>query len=189
MWFGSLTICMPYVATSPFPILLLNHCMLSMASTPPVAFPGSAYANSETSVVLARYSRHRTRFRLTLSSSISFRSPGGGYGNGHQGTLSDSKICVKRLRDLLPRGRGWKRLTHPNILFLLGVTTDPPPPQLVSNWMPGGELLAYVKNNPNTDRVELVGTPPVAHIPRLPPPPAIRYCQRPLLHPLLQCDS
>ena len=51
----------------------------------------------------------------------------------------------------------WKRLTHPNVLPLLGITLDPP--QLISSWMPGGDLLEFIKN-PDADRVALVGVPP-----------------------------
>jgi len=49
----------------------------------------------------------------------------------------------------------WKRLEHPNIVPLLGVTTAPL--QLVSVWMPGGELLGYIERNPSIDRLSLVG--------------------------------
>jgi len=66
----------------------------------------------------------------------------------------------------------WKRLTHPNILPLLGVTIAPF--QLVSNRMPGGDLPEYLKKNPDVDRLGLVGASSVELIPRLPRLPAIR---------------
>jgi len=50
-------------------------------------------------------------------------------------------------------------MTHPNIVPLLGITTTPL--QLISNWMPGGDLLEYIKKNPDADRLGLVGIPPV----------------------------
>ena len=60
----------------------------------------------------------------------------------------------------------WKYLTHPNIVPFLGVTTyrlwDHRPPQLISNLMPGGILPDYIKERPDADRLELVGTHPVA---------------------------
>ena len=65
----------------------------------------------------------------------------------------------------------WKHLTHPNILSLLGVTVTPF--QLISNWMPGGDLLGYIEKNPNTDRLKLVGTLPIVFIPCLSPPSVI----------------
>src|ERR1700742_183357 len=43
----------------------------------------------------------------------------------------------------------WKRMTHPNVLPLLGVTVTPF--QLVSSWMSGGHLPDHLKNNPDAD--------------------------------------
>lgn len=80
----------------------------------------------------------------------------------------------------------WKRLIHPNIVPLLGVTIDPF--QLISEWMPGGDLPKYIKKNPNVDRLGLVWVPPVMFIPRLLPLPAIRRYRGPLLSSFLQCD-
>ena len=48
----------------------------------------------------------------------------------------------------------WKHLTHPNIVPLLGVTINPP--QLISDWMPGGDLTEYVASHLDTDRIRLV---------------------------------
>ena len=81
----------------------------------------------------------------------------------------------------------WKRMTHPNIVPLLGITIAPL--QLISNWMSGGDLLGYINKNSDADRLRLVGAPPVVPIPRLPPSQVIRRRQGPLLPPLLQCDS
>ena len=49
----------------------------------------------------------------------------------------------------------WKRLNHPNIVPFRGVTIEPL--QLVSEWMPGGELRHYVKKNRNSNLINLVG--------------------------------
>jgi serine/threonine protein kinase len=46
-------------------------------------------------------------------------------------------------------------LEHKNIVPLLGITSNPL--QLVSDWMPGGDLTEYIKKNPNADRLCLVG--------------------------------
>ena len=51
----------------------------------------------------------------------------------------------------------WKHLTHPNIVPLLGVTMAPF--QLILDWMPGGDLREYIKENPDADRLGLVGLP------------------------------
>ncbi|KAF9644325.1 hypothetical protein BDM02DRAFT_3263623 [Thelephora ganbajun] len=69
----------------------------------------------------------------------------GGFGDVYQGTLDGSEVCIKRVRVYTQDGPQkvtktfyreaaiWKRLTHPNILHLLGITITPL--QLVSNWM------------------------------------------------------
>jgi len=51
----------------------------------------------------------------------------------------------------------WKNLAHPNVVPLLGVTTDPI--QLVLGWMPDVNLTGYITNYPDTDRLSLVGVP------------------------------
>ena len=48
----------------------------------------------------------------------------------------------------------WKRLKHPNVVPLLGTTISPF--QLISPWMPGGDLLEYIKNNSDAYRLGLV---------------------------------
>jgi len=66
----------------------------------------------------------------------------------------------------------WRRLKHPNIVPLLGITLTPF--QLISDRMSGGEMSGYIKKHPNVDRLKLVGVPPIAFIPRSLPLPAIR---------------
>ena len=66
----------------------------------------------------------------------------------------------------------WKYLRHPNIVPLLGVTTDPF--QLVSEWIPSGNLPGYIERKPDADQLGLVGIPAVAFIPHLPPSQAVR---------------
>ena len=65
----------------------------------------------------------------------------------------------------------WKRLEHHNIVPLLGIT--PTPLQLISKWMPGGDLTEYIKKNPDADRLGLVNSPAVVSNPAL--TPAISY--------------
>ena len=52
----------------------------------------------------------------------------------------------------------WKRLTHPNVIHLRGVTISPRL-QLISDWMPGGELREYIGKHPDLDRLRLVSAP------------------------------
>ena len=102
----------------------------------------------------------------------------------YEGVFDGSRVCVKRLRiysneeletakDVCFRCRHispsvpdqtqaffqeavvWKRLEHPNIVPFLGVTLAPL--QLVSVWMPGGELSEYIDKHPSVDRLSLVG--------------------------------
>ena len=47
-----------------------------------------------------------------------------------------------------------KHLKHPNIVPLLGATTEPL--ELISEWMPGGDLLGYIVKHPDADRRSLV---------------------------------
>ena len=59
----------------------------------------------------------------------------------------------------------WKHLSHPNIVPLLGIT--PTPLQLISEWIPGGDLTEYVRKHPTADRVRLVSVRPTAFGPTL----------------------
>ena len=61
-----------------------------------------------------------------------------------------------------------KYLEHPNIVHILGITTDPL--ELISEWMPGGDLTRYIANYPDADRVSLVGIPSSATCQALIPP-------------------
>ena len=51
----------------------------------------------------------------------------------------------------------WKRLGHKNIVPLLGITVNPL--QLVSEWMPNGDLREYIGKNIDASRLGLVGAP------------------------------
>ena len=53
----------------------------------------------------------------------------------------------------------WKRLEHRNIVPLLGIT--PTPLQLISEWMPGGDLVEYISKYPGSNRRGLVSTPAI----------------------------
>lgn len=112
----------------------------------------------------------------------------GGFDDVYKGTLNGTVICAKRLQlyretafetkkvrcwrcsTLLMRYHErisqefrkeavmWKYLKHPNVLPFLGATIDPP--QLISVWMPGGNLSEYLNNSPDLggpDRLRLVG--------------------------------
>lgn len=61
----------------------------------------------------------------------------------------------------------WKYLKHQNIVPLLGVTSTPF--QIISDWMPGGNLTEYIKKHPDADRLDIVDAPPIASDPTLTP--------------------
>ena len=69
----------------------------------------------------------------------------------------------------------WKHMVHPNVVPLLGVAISQQL-QLISDWMPGGDLLKYIKKNPDANRHGLVGIPLVGSIARSPPSSALRRC-------------
>lgn len=48
----------------------------------------------------------------------------------------------------------WKHLSHPHVVPFVGITLEPL--QLVSGWMPRGELRSYVKENPQANLISLV---------------------------------
>ena len=50
----------------------------------------------------------------------------------------------------------WKRLIHPNIVPFTGATFNPL--LIVSEWMSGGNLTAYIKLNPRANVVTLVSS-------------------------------
>ena len=113
----------------------------------------------------------------------------GYYGDVHVGSLNGSKIRVKRLftsldgpgqkftkvchphhrfpcsltleilQDFYEEAIAWKHLEHPNIVPLLGINMTPFPPQLISDWISGGNLTEYIKGNPGADRLGLVSVP------------------------------
>jgi len=110
----------------------------------------------------------------------------------YEGTLDGSRVCLKRVRvytrdspekatkvchwrchfscfpsltnlqTFCQEAVMWKRLKHPNIVSLLGITVAPL--QLISEWMAGGDLPEYITKHSDTDRLGLVGVPPVQHV-------------------------
>lgn len=64
---------------------------------------------------------------------------------------------------------GWKHLTHPNILPLFGVsvTTESNCIDILTGWMPNGDLMRYAKSNPEANRLRLGS--PLIKFPVFPP--------------------
>ena len=112
----------------------------------------------------------------------------GGSGDVYEGSLNNLRVCVKRVRVYARDSSGeppdvrhlryyfgrllllmrpktffkeavvWKRLKHKNIVPLICVSVTPF--QLISEWMPGGDLTEYVGKHPEADRLSLVSVPP-----------------------------
>ncbi|KAF9647775.1 kinase-like protein [Thelephora ganbajun] len=86
--------------------------------------------------------------------------------DAYEGFFDNSKVCVKRLRVYSMEGPNdvkrafcqevvvWKRLAHPNIFPLLGVTIAPF--QSISVWISGEELSQYISTHPCADRLDLL---------------------------------
>jgi len=55
----------------------------------------------------------------------------------------------------------WKRLSHPNILPLLGVSVSSNPQhfRIITEWMPNGDVAEYIEANPEANRLRLVSPP------------------------------
>lgn len=54
----------------------------------------------------------------------------------------------------------WKRLSHPNILELIGVTMNDRECTMVSPWMECGNIMSYLRENRDVNPLELVRTAP-----------------------------
>lgn len=114
----------------------------------------------------------------------------------YRGILEGREVCVKRIRVYphegpwearevrhtflpfpltVPQGTPkffqeaiiWKRMKHPSIVPFHGATVTPP--QLVSEWMPNGDITEYQKNHPQADRLGLVCPPLLLHVKSSPP--------------------
>ena len=62
-------------------------------------------------------------------------------------------------------GVAWKHLRHPNILPLLGVTSNEHRFALVSEWMENGNINEFIKRDQDINRAELVRCHLVSHQP------------------------
>ncbi|KAG7094838.1 hypothetical protein E1B28_005647 [Marasmius oreades] len=96
---------------------------------------------------------------------------GGGFADIYKGTSGDMSVCLKVLRvhlaeteekkrriiaDFCQEALIWTQLRHPNILPLLGVNTELFPSGfcLVSPWMGNGDIVSFLKLNPNHDKLQ-----------------------------------
>jgi len=84
----------------------------------------------------------------------------------YEGTFNGSKArvrCVRvypggdpqKAKEIFHQVAGTSRdLAHPNIVPIVGVTVESL--DLISDWVPGGDLLEYIVKHPDTDRLPLL---------------------------------
>jgi len=72
---------------------------------------------------------------------------------------------INGLQRFCREGVAWKHLQHPNILPLLGVTSNERRFALVSEWMENGNINEFIKRDQDINRAELVRCRLVSHQP------------------------
>jgi len=91
----------------------------------------------------------------------------GGFSDLWTGTFGQSKVAlrywkmsvgesVKARKALYKEAVVWKRLSHPNVLPLLGVSNMHSLPCIVSAWMPYGSIIDYLMTHPKENRLGLL---------------------------------
>ncbi|KAJ8085074.1 hypothetical protein PM082_003856 [Marasmius tenuissimus] len=97
----------------------------------------------------------------------------GGFADIFKGTYRDKPVCLKVLRIYLEAGQHekdklaeefykeallWTQLTHPNLLPFHGVSTSLFPQCfcLVSPWMDNGDIITFLRHNPDHDRLTAI---------------------------------
>ncbi|KAI3610164.1 kinase-like protein [Moniliophthora roreri] len=98
---------------------------------------------------------------------------GGGFSDIWMGSLDKQPVCLKVMRIHLEMDEQkrdnvikafceealvWKQLNHANILPLLGVNTELFSPAfcLISPWMANGDIISFLRENPEHDRLRAV---------------------------------
>jgi len=74
--------------------------------------------------------------------------------SGRPHALLPLSFCPRLCREII----GWKHLSHPKILPLLGVSmsTNPHCFRILTEWMPNGNVMQYTRSNPEANRLRLV---------------------------------
>jgi len=57
----------------------------------------------------------------------------------------------------------WRRLSHPNVLPVLGVSPKLFPLCIITEWMTNGNIMDFASKHPEANRLHLVRRPPVSH--------------------------
>lgn len=89
-------------------------------------------------------------------------------GEWYSKTLVKTFVAVKVIRvcagdqnkianSLIKEARIWETLNHPNVLPFFGLSYDAERrPALISPWMENGNVLEYMRRNPDTSRIQLI---------------------------------
>ncbi|KAH8119611.1 kinase-like domain-containing protein, partial [Phellopilus nigrolimitatus] len=105
----------------------------------------------------------------SLTKVSTFPKSCGGFADVYNGQYDGRSVALKALRvygkeqirkttkRFCKEAIYWKRLSHANIVPFLGVTDAKMFPLcMVSSWMPHGNLAAYLKNKPTSNRIDLL---------------------------------
>ena len=69
-------------------------------------------------------------------------------------SLCPGELLVDAYQELYREVVTWAKLKHPNILQCFGITLDPL--QIMTEWMPNGHVMQYLREHCDVDRVRLV---------------------------------
>ncbi|KAJ6454251.1 kinase-like domain-containing protein [Mycena vitilis] len=120
--------------------------------------------------VLCRLSRasglHPRCFALTGLQKVGQQIAAGGFGDIWKGLVRGESVCVKIMRvfrdaDIILKEFGqealiWRQLCHPNLLPFFGVYHLDNRLCLISPWMENGNIMEFLRAQPNTDRLSLI---------------------------------
>ncbi|KDQ20254.1 hypothetical protein BOTBODRAFT_184208 [Botryobasidium botryosum FD-172 SS1] len=71
-------------------------------------------------------------------------------------TILDRHDSVKIQKRLKHEAKVWKELRHPNVVRFLGICHIDSIQYMTSKWMVNGDILSYLRRNPDADRVLLI---------------------------------
>ncbi|KAJ7875985.1 kinase-like domain-containing protein [Mycena leptocephala] len=111
---------------------------------------------------------HPRCFSLTELQTVGQQVAGGGFGDIWKGLVRGQTVCVKIMRIfqnddvqalLKEFGREaliWRQLHHPNLLPFFGLYYLENRLCLVSPWMENGNVMEFLRKDPDTDRLSLI---------------------------------
>ncbi|QRW13031.1 Serine/threonine-protein kinase [Ceratobasidium sp. AG-Ba] len=119
---------------------------------------------------LSRHGCEDLTEQMDQSSFSEYPLSSGGFGDVYRGCFHNgTKIAIKTVRDPVPFSEDskkslknaarelyiWSKCEHSNVLPLLGLAVFRNHLGMVSGWMENGNLISYIKRNPNSNRWEM----------------------------------